>query len=62
MRKYMLSLQETARRFLVTPQTVYNWLDELRQDPGATTIGSTVIPVPPLRRFSDAPCAASSAR
>ena len=54
MRRYMLSVQETARRFLVTPQTIYNWLDELRQDPEATTIGSSVVPVPPLRRFSDA--------
>jgi transposase InsO family protein/septum formation topological specificity factor MinE len=54
MRKYMLSAQETARRFLVTPQTIYNWLDELRQDPAATTIGSTVVPVPPVRRFSQA--------
>ena len=54
MRRYMLSVQETARRFLVTPQTIYNWLDELRQDPTATTIGSTVLPVPPVRRFSDA--------
>jgi len=54
MRTYMLSVQETARRFLVTPQTIYNWIDELRQDPAATTIGSTVVPVPPVRRFSDA--------
>jgi transposase InsO family protein len=54
MRTYMLSVQETARRFLVTPQTIYNWIDELRQSPTATTIGSTVVPVPPVRRLSDA--------
>ncbi len=51
MRQYMLSVQEAAGRFLVA---LYNWLDEISQDPAATTIGSTVIPVPPVRRFSDA--------
>ena len=52
MKKYLLSVEETARRFLVTPQTIYNWLDELRQHPDKKTVGSTVRPVPPVRRFS----------
>jgi transposase InsO family protein len=54
MRKFMLSVQDAAARFSVTPQTIYNWLDELRQHPGATTVGSTVVPVPPVRRFATA--------
>jgi len=53
-RKYMLSVHETTRRFLVTHQTIYNWLEELHHQPDATSIGSTVVPVPPVRRFSDA--------
>jgi transposase-like protein len=52
MRKFMLSAQDTATRFSVTPQTIYNWLDEIRQHPAATTVGSTVVPVPPIRTFS----------
>jgi len=51
-RVYMLSTEETARRFGVTPQTVYNWTNELRERPEATTIGSKVIPVPPIQRYS----------
>jgi transposase InsO family protein len=54
MRTYMLSTEETARRFCLTPQTVYNWMGEMRQRPEATTIGSTVVPVPPIRSFSQA--------
>jgi len=51
-RVYMLSTEETARRFGVTAQTIYNWTNELRRRPETTTIGSTVVPVPPIRRFS----------
>jgi putative transposase len=53
MKRYMLSVEETARRFLVTPQTLYNWLDEVRQNPDRDTVGSSVRGVPPVRRFSD---------
>ena len=52
MKEYLLSVEETARRFLVTHQTIYNWLDELRQHLDKKTVGSTVAPVPPVRRFS----------
>jgi transposase InsO family protein len=54
MKRYMLTVEETARRFLVTPQTIYNWLAEMRRYPDATTIGSTVRPVPPVRTYSHA--------
>ena len=54
MKTYLLSVEETARRFLLTPQTLYNWLAEVRQHPHRDTVGSSVCPVPPVRRFSDA--------
>jgi transposase InsO family protein len=53
MRKHMLSIKETARRFHVTDQTIYNWLADLRENPEAKTIGSLLKPNPPIRRFSD---------
>ena len=52
MQTYLLSVQETARHFLVSPQTIYNWLAEMRRHPDTTTVGSTIVPQPPLRRFS----------
>jgi transposase InsO family protein len=54
MKTYLLSVEETARRFLVSPQTIYNWLGELRRQPDTATIGSIVRPVPPVRTFSRA--------
>ena len=54
-RVYMLSAEETARRFCVTPQTIRNWMGELRQQPdGSTSVGKTIVSVPPIRRY---PCA-----
>ena len=53
MRTCLLTVEETARRFLVTPQTVYNWLREIARDPAATTIGVLLRPQPPLRRHHD---------
>jgi len=50
----MLSVEETARRFLVSPQTIYNWLAEMLRHPDTETIGSIVKPVPPVRTFSRA--------
>ena len=41
-----------ARVFLVCPNTISNW--ERCADPHAKTVGSTVKPVPPVRRFADA--------
>jgi transposase InsO family protein len=40
-----------ARVLLVCPNTISNW--ERSADPQARTVGSTVTPVPPVRRFSD---------
>ena len=51
-KKYLLTVEETARRFLVTPQTIYNWIDEMRRDPDATTVGSKIVPVPPVKRYA----------
>lgn len=46
------SAQETARTFLVCPNTVLNWVRAA--DPQGQTVGSTVAPVPPIRRVCDA--------
>lgn len=54
MKTYLLSVEAAARRFLVTPQTIYNWLAEMRRHPDTTAIGSIVSPVPPVRTFSRA--------
>ncbi len=52
-RRFLLRVEETASRFHVTSQTVYNWLAELRENPEAQTIGSLLKPTPPVRRFAD---------
>jgi transposase InsO family protein len=54
MRTYLLAVEETAAAFLVTGQTVYNWKHEVETTPDKTTIGSTVSPMPPVRRFATA--------
>lgn len=54
-RKYMLTIDQTADRFVVTTQTIRNWLDDLERHPGATTVGKPLVdPQPPIRRFTDA--------
>lgn len=45
------SAHETARVFLVCPNTILNW--EKAADPDTATVGSTVKPVPPVRRAAD---------
>jgi len=45
------SAQETARVFLVCPNTILNW-DKVA-DPSARTVGSCLKPQPPLRRAAD---------
>jgi transposase InsO family protein len=45
------SRELAARVFLVCPNTISNW--ERCADPHARTVGSTVKPVPPIRRFAD---------
>jgi transposase-like protein len=54
MNRYMLSVEETARCFLVTPQTIYNWIAEMRPNPDAIRVGSRIVAVPPVRRYSTA--------
>jgi transposase-like protein len=52
-RVYMLSVEETARRFCLTPQTIRNWMHELgRQPDGTKTVGKKIVSVPPIRRYS----------
>jgi len=45
------SAKEAARVFLVCANTIHNW--ERDADPDGKTVGSTVKPVPPVRRFAD---------
>ena len=44
--------QEAGHTFLVCPNTIGNWEAQVR--PGLDTVGSTVKPVPPVVRMSDA--------
>lgn len=54
MRKYMLTLEQAAERFVITGQTIRNWLEELERAPSATTIGKPLVdPQPPIQRFAD---------
>ena len=51
---YLVTVEETARRFLVTPQTIYSWIEEMRRDPETTSVGSKIVPVPPVKRYAPA--------
>jgi len=53
MRSFGLSLAETARTFLVDPQTVSRWEREALAEPGKTTVGTLVRAEPPLRGYDD---------
>jgi transposase InsO family protein len=53
MKTYVMSVAETARRFLVSAQTVARWMKEASFHPGAETVGSLIDPVPPVRRYDD---------
>jgi putative transposase len=53
MKTYVLSLKETARRFLVSAQTVARWMKEASLHPERDTVGSLIEPVPPVRRYDD---------
>src|SRR5262245_53532390 len=53
MKAHLLSVEMAAERFVVTPQTIYNWLRELREQPAKDTIGSLLKPVPPVVRYHD---------
>jgi len=52
-RTYGLSRAETARTFLVDPQTISRWEREAMAEPGRTTVGTLVRASPPLRGFDD---------
>jgi transposase InsO family protein len=53
MKTFLLTVEQAARRFLVTAQTLYNWLAELKDKPDVETIGSLLKPEPPVRRYHD---------
>jgi len=53
MKAFLLSVEETARRFLITPQTLYNWRAELARQPDSRTIGVLLRPSPPITRYAD---------
>jgi transposase InsO family protein/transposase-like protein len=50
---YGLGLRETARLFLVDPQTISRWQREALAEPEAETVGTLVRADPPLRGFDD---------
>jgi len=54
MRRWGLSVRETAKCFLLDPSTIYEWLKDLRDHPDTKAIGTRIKPVPPLRRIGDA--------
>ncbi len=51
MKTYVPSLKGTARRFLVSAQTVARWMKEASRHPERDTAGSLIEPVPPTRRL-----------
>jgi len=53
MKTYVMSLAETARRLLVSVQTVTRWMKEASLHPERDTVGSLIDPVPPVRRYDD---------
>ena len=54
MRAHALPLAETARRFLVTTNTLTRWIKEAAKDPRRESVGSLLKLIPPLRRYADA--------
>jgi Integrase core domain len=53
MKTYVMSVAETARRFLISGQTVARWMKEASLHPERDTVGSLIEPVPPVRRYDD---------
>jgi transposase-like protein len=45
------SAEHTARRFALSPNTIYNWVSWVDRD--TQTVGSLIAPTPPVRRFAD---------
>jgi len=49
-----LSRKETAKRFLLSKNTVARWEEDVQANPEEKTVGSLVKPIPPVRRIADA--------
>jgi hypothetical protein len=52
MKTWLLSIEETAQRFLVSPRTIARWLKEATREPAQRTVGCLVRAIPPLRAYS----------
>jgi hypothetical protein len=52
MKTWLLSIEETAQRFLVFPRTIARWLKEATREPAKRTVGCLVKAIPPLRAYS----------
>ena len=50
---YSLTVEQAARLFVVSSQTIRRWVDQAVREPGRNTIGSLLKAVPPLMRYSD---------
>jgi transposase InsO family protein len=53
MRSHVLSIAETAPRFLLSASTVVRWLKETAARPDRETVGNLIRPVPPVVRYAD---------
>jgi transposase InsO family protein len=54
MKQNALTIAETAQRFVVSSQTIRNWIRELHRNPETDRIGRSLLDcVPPLRRYAD---------
>jgi len=52
MKTWLLSLEEAAQRFLVSPRTIARWLKEATREPAKRAVGCLVNAAPPLRAYS----------
>jgi hypothetical protein len=48
MKTWLLSIEDTAQRFLVSPRTISRWLKEATREPAKQAIGCLVKAIPPL--------------
>jgi len=53
MKTHVMSVAETARRFLISTQTVSRWMKEASVHSGCHTVGSLIEPAPLVRRYDD---------
>jgi hypothetical protein len=52
MKTWLLSIEETAQRFLVSPRIIARWLGEATREPAKRTVGCLARAIPPLRAYS----------